>query len=144
MVTIDRFDKSDEGSFGWLNAGEFYCFSGELPDRGNQRNISCILAGKYRALWTLSPRFKRKMYIIVPVDGRSGIRIHLANFMGDRSLGKLSQLNGCISFGERLGWISGQKALLRSAPAVRRFEKYMNYQPFDLEIRDVFDSRRAA
>jgi hypothetical protein len=43
-------------------------------------------------------------------------------------------LNGCIAIGEKLGWMSGQKALLLSAPAVRRFETHMNKQPFELEI----------
>lgn len=68
---------------------------------------------------------------------RAGIRLHPANLMGDTALGLRSQLNGCIAIGERLGWLEGQKALLLSAPAVRRFETAMNRQPFELEILDA-------
>jgi hypothetical protein len=74
------------------------------------------------------------MYLLLGTSPRAGIRIHSANLMGDDSMGYRRQLNGCIAFGERLGWIDGQKALLVSAPAVRRFEQYMGYQPFTLEI----------
>lgn len=47
------------------------------------------------------------------------------------------QLNGCLAFGEKLGWIDGQKALLISAPAVRRVEEYFGGRPFTLEIVDA-------
>jgi hypothetical protein len=57
--------------------------------------------------------------------------------MGDDSMGYRRQLNGCIALGERLGWLEGQKALLLSAPAVRRFEEYMGHRPFTLEVRNA-------
>lgn len=56
--------------------------------------------------------------------------------MGDANMGHRSQLNGCIALGERLGWIEGQKALLLSAPAMRRLEQHFGGAPFTLEIRD--------
>ena len=76
------------------------------------------------------------MYILGSVHSRSGIRIHPANLAGDSALGYKSQLNGCIALGERLGWINGQKALLMSAPAVRRAEAAFGGQPFLLEIKE--------
>jgi hypothetical protein len=57
--------------------------------------------------------------------------------MGDKLLGYRAQLNGCIALGERLGWLDGQKALLLSAPAVRRFEAHMGREPFKLEIANA-------
>jgi hypothetical protein len=54
--------------------------------------------------------------------------------MGDDTMGYMKQLNGCIALGEKLGWMDGQKALLLSAPAVRRFEDHMGRVPFKLEI----------
>ena len=72
---------------------------------------------------------------LLGTEPRTGIRKHPANFMGDAALGLRSQLNGCIALGERLGWMDGQKALLLSAPAVRRFESHMSHRPFLLEIR---------
>lgn len=74
------------------------------------------------------------MYLVDGVPQRVGIRKHPANLMGDRGLGFKAQLNGCISLGEKLGWIEKQKAILISAPAVRRFETYMDHKPFELEI----------
>lgn len=55
--------------------------------------------------------------------------------MGDAGKGLKCQLNGCIAIGERLGWIAGQKAVLLSAPAVRRLEEAFGGRPFSLEIR---------
>jgi hypothetical protein len=56
--------------------------------------------------------------------------------MGDSSKGFHCQLNGCIALGEKLGWLEGQKAVLLSAPAVRRLESFFGGRPFQLEIRD--------
>jgi len=44
------------------------------------------------------------------------------------------QLNGCIALAERRGWIDGQKAILLSAPAIRRMEDHFAGASFTLEI----------
>ena len=87
--------------------------------------------------WTYSPRFRRRMYILADTDPRVGIRAHSANLAGDKSLGYLSQLNGCIALGEKIGWIERQKAVLLSVPAVRAFETMMGRKNFVLEVRDA-------
>lgn len=135
-VVIDRFDRGDQGNFGhvWTRGPRF--FSGELPSRDNRPNISCIPPKRYQVVWTWSDHFRRFMYLLLGTDPRAGIREHSANFMGDESKGFRRQLNGCIALGERLGWMDGQKALLLSAPAVRRFESFMGKRPFLLEIRE--------
>jgi hypothetical protein len=133
-VQIVRVDTGDQGTFGKIYYKQFVAFTGELPDRGNKSNVSCIPKGIYKCVWTYSPRFKRKMYLLENVKGRTGIRIHLANFMGDAEKGYKKQLNGCIALGENLGKMDGQKALLISGPAIRRFEKVMGGKPFVLEI----------
>lgn len=74
------------------------------------------------------------MYLLLGTEPRAGIRKHAANFCGDSLKGFRAQLNGCVALGERLGWIDGQKALLLSAPAMRRFETLMGGRPFTLEI----------
>lgn len=134
---LTRLDSSDQGTFGRLTAPGLSLFTGELPWRDNFASVSCIPAGIYRCYWTYSPRFRRMMYLVDGVPLRSGIRKHPANFMGDAALGFRSQLNGCIALGEKLGWMGGQKALLVSAPAVRRFEKHMGGRPFILEIKNA-------
>lgn len=135
-VVIDRFDRGDQGNFGkvWTRGPRF--FSGELPSRDNLPNVSCIPAKQYQVVWTWSEHFRRFMYLLLGTDPRAGIREHSANFMGDESKGLRKQLNGCIALGERLGWMGGQKALLLSAPAIRRFECFMGHRPFLLEIRE--------
>ncbi len=133
MIVLSRFETSDEGTFGRLNVLGLY--TGELPWRDNASNVSCIPEGTYPVIWTYSPRFKREMYLLVGTEPRAGIREHPANLMGDASKGYKAQLNGCIAPGERVGWIKGQKAVLLSAPAMRRFEDYMGRKPFMLEIK---------
>lgn len=138
-ITLNRLESSDQGTFGILKVPDnewiYYFYTGELAWRDNAPNVSCIPAGLFKCTWTYSPRFKRNMYLVEGVKDRAGIRKHSANFMGDDSKGFKRQLNGCIALGEKLGWIDGQKALLLSAPAMRRFEALLNGEPFELEIR---------
>lgn len=133
-ATLTRLESSDQGTFGKIKVGSLTLFTGELPRRENKSNISCIPSGLYRCVWTFSPRFKRFMYLVEGVPQRTGIRKHSANLMGDKNLGYKAQLNGCIALGEKLGFIDNQKALLLSAPAMRRFESFMERKPFTLEI----------
>lgn len=140
-AVLTRFETGDQGTFGRLLARRLALLSGELPWRGNAANVSCLPPEpggdpvRYLAMVTHSPRFGRALYLLGPTSPRAGIRIHPANFMGDDAKGFRRQLNGCVSLGERLGWMDGQKAILLSAPAVRRLEKYFGGQPFDLEVR---------
>jgi hypothetical protein len=76
------------------------------------------------------------MYLLLGTEPRAGIRIHPATFCGDDALGYRKQLNGCLAFAERIGWMDGQKCLLVSRPAVTRFENHMQRKPFTLEIRN--------
>lgn len=135
QVVLERFHSGDQGTFGrvFIPDGRFF-YTGELPDRNNAPNVSCIPKGRYKVLFTFSPAFKRKMYLVDGVPSRSGIRIHSANLMGDKSMGFKAQLNGCIAIGHRMGTLDGQRALLQSAPAVSLFEQAMNWEPFELEI----------
>lgn len=137
MIRIIRMESGDQGTFGRLVLPNTFFYTGELPWRGNAPNISCIPEAAYEATYTWSPRFQRMLYLIHPVEGRSGIRKHPANLMGDVALGYRSQLNGCIALGERLGWLGGQKAVLLSSPAVRRFHELMGGKPFKLEVVHV-------
>lgn len=135
--TLTRVESSPQGTFGRLVLPGFTAFTGELSWYDNAPNISCVPTGTYTAQLTYSPRFGRQLYLVGPVPRRSGIRIHSANFMGDARQGYRKQLSGCIALGERLGWMDGQKALLLSAPAVRRLHTIMRNQPFMLEIKNA-------
>lgn len=134
-LILQRTETGDHGTFGHIDLGGHRFLSGELPDRGNANNTSCIPAGVYQARLTFSPRFKRKLYLIDPVEGRSGIRIHSANFMGDKSKGLLCHLNGCIALGYKRSMVNGQIGIFQSLAAVRDFEDAMSHEEFELEIR---------
>lgn len=133
---LERLDRGESGTFGRLYFGDGWAFSGELDWRDNRPNISCIPVGTYKVLWTYSPAFKRMMYLVASVPGRSGIRIHAANYMGHKDKGLKCHLYGCIALGTKIGTIAGQRALIRSRPAVGRLERWSNRQPFELEIFD--------
>ena len=134
-ATLTRLESSAEGTFGRFVAGGLGLVSGELPWRENASSISCIPTGTYRCIFTPSARFGRNLYLVDSVPSRAGIRFHPANLAGDSSKGFRCQLNGCIALGEKLGWIDGQKAVLLSAPAIRRFEDFFAGRTFTLEIR---------
>lgn len=136
-AVIERLDRGDQGCFGRIWARGLSLFTGELPERDNRAGVSCVPPAFYRVAWTWSPRFLRNMYLLLGTEPRAGIRKHPANLMGDAAMGFRAQLNGCIALGERLGWMDGQKALLISVPAVRRFEAHMGSAPFLLEIRNA-------
>lgn len=133
-IILTRLDQSDQGTFGRIYYKGFTRFTGELPDRNNQSNISCIPCGLYMVKWTLSPHFRKYTYEVLNVPGRGGIRMHSANLMGDSTLGYKVQLLGCISLGEKIGYIAKQKAILISRPAITHFEQVMAKQPFLLKI----------
>lgn len=133
-VFITRLESGDQGTFGKLIYQNKEWYTLELPWRENKSNISCIPKGKYTVSWTYSPKFKRKMYLVVAVPNRSGIRIHSANYAGDESKGYKKHLYGCIALGKRKGILEGQKAILVSRPAIREFEKLMKEDTFKLEI----------
>lgn len=128
-VLILRGESTPNGTFGRLITSGFECVTLERPWLDNRSSVSSIPAGKYKCLWTWSPRFKKRVYLVDGVPGRSGIRIHPANLS--------SQLNGCIALGEKFGLIGGVPAILTSAPAVRQFEMLMAGKLFTLEIKNA-------
>lgn len=138
MQTLNllRITLSDAGTFGKLDlpGGQTF-FTGECPARDNRPGISCIPPGSYLARVTWSPRFQRDLYELQGVPGRSNVRIHPANFMGDRAMGLRCDLEGCIGLGMSLGKIEGQAALLDSRRAIMLFMQQMQNQTFQLAIQ---------
>lgn len=128
-IYLIRERTSNQGTEGQLFIpGLFNCFTIELPWKDNQSNISCIPDGEYKMIWNYSNTFKRYMYMILNVQGRSGIRIHSGNYAGDKSLDYRSDSLGCPLLGKKRGFLRNQKVVLISRPIVRNFEKIMNGQ----------------
>jgi hypothetical protein len=76
----------------------FECFTLELPWKDNQRRVSCIPEGTYKAIKHRSPKFGNSVWI-KDVPNRSEILIHPANHV--------RQLLGCIAVGKDLKDIDG-------------------------------------
>jgi hypothetical protein len=58
------------------------CNTLELPDLGNQQNVSCIPEGKYDVAKIYSPK-KGMSFLLYDVPGRSSIMIHKGNYNSD-------------------------------------------------------------
>ena len=105
----------------------FECKTLELPDRGNQRNISRIKAGWYDCELRWSKKYGWH-FIIKDVKERDWILIHFGNFFTD--------IRGCILLGNAFVDINGDghldvtssrktmKRLLKVAP--RKFRLLIN------------------
>ena len=132
-----RLKESDEGTEGILIYPEqgFECYTLELPDRGNQRNISRIPAGVYPTQLIVSGHFGR-VYWVRNVPNRSSILIHSGNWGGDVAKGYKSHIQGCILVGQKMGWIQKQRAILFSAPARSEMLRALQEKDFTLDIRE--------
>ena len=70
----------------------------ELPWMNNAPKVSCIPPGEpgaeavYSMRFTMSKRFGKKLWEVMDVEGRSGIRIHTGNYSGP----EVSDSLGCI------------------------------------------------
>jgi hypothetical protein len=139
-ATLFRNPSTEDGTFGVFLLDNHKSWStGELPWKDNQNGISCIPPGSYQCKHINSPKHG-PCYQITGVTGRSMIEIHSANFMGDTTLGKTSQLLGCVALGKNIGKlvpIEGgptQIAVLQSKLAIQEFESDLNAEEFTLNI----------
>ena len=91
----NRFKKQTEGILEVYKEGEciFKCHSLELPWKNNEKNISCIPDGVYKAQKEINT-WAGKCLRLPRVKNRTGILIHVANFS--------YQLKGCIAVGDEL------------------------------------------
>jgi hypothetical protein len=125
IMTIHRIYQQD-CTVGVMNFDNFRCFTLELPQEGNQPNVSCIPEGQYNCRKITSPTLG-KCIEILEVPGRSYIRIHKGNFT--------SQIQGCVLVGEALKDINGD-LIIDVANSAVAFDKLMEATPklFDLII----------
>lgn len=131
-----RGASDDEGTAGYLVWGNDYIHTIELPWRDNRPNLSCIPAGKYTVRMRHSPKYG-KVYHVENVQDRTHILLHHGNYAGNKEKGYRTHSAGCIILGSRKGRLAGQKAVLASRSARRKFETAMNWEPFELEIINV-------
>lgn len=126
QVTITRFKTGKDGTFGIINVDHrFACMTLELPDKYNQRNISCIPAGKYSIVPHQSPKFG-KVYKVLNVPNRGDILFHIGNYLEDT--------NGCLL----LGLYRKSLMISQSRKAFEYFYKMLNWQPATLTIKEDY------
>ncbi len=114
----------------------------ELPARGNQPDISCILPGTFTLRWGFSPHLKQWCYLFDDAETlpRKDVRLHTGNFAGDTSLGWQSDVLGCVLVGCEAGPMLNkfshmQYAVHRSLIALSRLASELNHEPFRLTIK---------
>lgn len=136
-VLIERFETSEQGTFGKLYNPDFFCFTGEPPWRDNRPNISCIPVGIYEVKIRKSSKYGIT-YWITNVPDRMWILQHSGNVCGDKSLGYRTHTYGCQLLGKYVGVLEGQKAVLYSKPTVNKFMDVMGYEDYTLTIREEY------
>lgn len=99
----------------------------ELPDLGNQQNISCIPEGEYEVHRIYSPKFG-KCFHIQDVPGRSEILIHKGNYNKDT--------HGCILVGMGHADINGDGIMdvIESTRAMEKLQNAITTDQFELII----------
>ena len=105
----------------------FECFTLELPWKDNQRRVSCIPEGEYKAIKHHSPKFGNSVWI-QDVPNRSEILIHPANYV--------RQLLGCIAVGSDLKDIDSD-GLEDTTNSRNTMDKLLSFLPksFDVQIK---------
>lgn len=114
-ITLKRFYHTDVTLGEVLIDGKVVCYSLELPDLGNQRNISCIPKGKYKL--KIRTTAKRGQHLeVVGVPNRNSILIHSGNSVSD--------IKGCILLGNTFEFkVHSPKRILNSTISVELFNK---------------------
>ena len=132
-----RFMETDAGIQGVLLSKHFCCFTLELPNRNNQKNISCIPQGIYICKYKYSRKFK-DVFHLQNVKDRTYIYIHSGNFAGDINKGFRSHTKGCLLLGERFGILNSQLAILNSRNTMKRLFEAFDKEDFELTIEEKF------
>ncbi len=129
QATLTR--KSDDGvqTLGELVIGGFTAKTLERPWKNNQRDISCIPKGTYLCKYLFSMGHLGWTYAVQNVQGRTGIRIHSGNYVGD--------VEGCILLGNAYEDINndGEVDIINSKITIKAFETLMQKKDFTLIIQ---------
>jgi len=123
-LLIDRMYQ-DNCVLGILHAGDFKCFTLELPYLDNQTNISSIHPGLYKAHKYFSPSFNREVILFKDVPGRTWIEIHHGNFT--------RQVKGCVLVGDGIKFID-EDDIPDVTNSVNTLDKLLAILPDEFEV----------
>jgi len=136
MVILQRYKGDNNQTTGALSViiSGWPVFVAPCLERGfrdNKRNVSNVPAGIYRLVYEYSPRFKRYLWELKDVPGRSECKVHSANYW--------FQLNGCISPGAYLRDLNGDGYydVAASKTALANFHRALaNFKETTIKIID--------
>ena len=112
-LKIVRLEHTDAGTRGVLLVnGDMFATTMERPWEDNEKSISCVPKGTYKAKKYTS-KHHGKTLCLADVVNRSGILFHVGNTMGDSE--------GCILLGE--GFAKSSYSITSSAAAMARFKE---------------------
>ncbi len=123
MLNIKRWYHKD-CTLGRLSVGGFQCFTLELPWLENQRGVSCIPRGTYKAFKRNSP----KNGLVVEfrnVPDRSNIQIHSGNYT--------RQIEGCVLVGSSIAFLDGD-SIPDVANSKATLDKLLALLPDEFEV----------
>ena len=122
VVIRDIGDEKQQLGVCYVIDGKKVIFKSESIERGwvdNKKNVSCVPAEMYPLKKEYSSRFKKELWELKDVEGRSECKFHAANYA--------RQLNGCIALGETRVDIDkdGYYDVTNSRETMRKFHKAM-------------------
>ena len=129
-MELIRLEKGGDGTFGVLRLdGQVFCVTLEPPDKGNERDRSCIPAGRYRCCRVASPRFG-DTFEVTDVPDRTHILLHPGNTASDTA--------GCVLLGREFGDLEGRRGVLRSgATFARLMDRCAGQDRFEFTIQEL-------
>lgn len=115
-ILLDRKEYGDDSTVGDLYLDGVW-ESATLEDGLAVNGIkvagkTCIPDGTYEVLITWSPRFKRRLPLLIDVPGFDGIRIHPGN--------TVEETTGCLLVGEKVVFAANVPFLTHSSAAFER------------------------
>lgn len=138
--SLNRFLSDEFGTMGSLSiAGQVFPTL-EPPWADNARDVSCIPDGEYTAVSASSSRFG-SCYLVLDVPDRDFILFHAGNWAGDKTKGLRSDSSGCILIGSKFGMLAGQRAVLNSKAAFKKFLAVLGGQPLNVKINSIWLAR---
>lgn len=114
---------------GFASLDDFNFVTLELPDKGNQKNISCIPPGIYKAKKRISPGKGYEVIEFIDVPNRTYIQAHYGVYT--------SHLLGCQIYGDGLKYLNNDD-IIDITNSEKTIKKVLGMLPggfFEIEIR---------
>lgn len=131
-LRLERHAQNDFATYGNIidaDTRKELCVTLELPDRGNQHNVSCIPVGTYLVKVAESPKRGYPVPWIQQVPNRDDVQMHRGVLPGDT--------DGCVLLGTSFYRYNEGRGLTGSHAAFDRFMEYVGDGEFELTIVDA-------